>query len=312
MVGPALKKYAKARGLKSDGGFVYGTLHGCHVALDDGPNLKRLFLFARFPDEAGKSAFEAMLNSSGAVTQYRIQSREYNGNLILFVFQDKKGTMTLIEGFLDWLLPQLPQYGAEPDVCSHCGTSTYGGGTWVVMNGLPFYLHDSCLQSLTVSVRSEEDRAKQEMTGSYLAGFIGAMLGGLLGSLVWAGLMYVGFIAGIVGFLIGFLAEKGYNLLKGKQGKGKLFILIVVILLCVAVGTLLGEYVECAKALHDEGLSDVSTMDFFRYLLDTEPEFRAAILKDFLLGLLFAGLSVFGLLARTRRETSDMRIKTLK
>lgn len=311
MVGPALKKFAKARALNLDGGFAYGELHGCRVALDDGPNIKRLFLFARFPDETQKETFDALV-SGDAAAHFRIQSKEYLDNQIAFVFTDKGGTMTLIEEFLDWLLPQLPQLGMAQDVCAHCGAPTYGGGKWAVIDGRPLYLHESCLRSRSEIIRSNEARAKEALTGSYLTGFIGALLGGLLGSLVWAGLMYVGFIAGIVGFLIGFFAGKGYNLLKGRQGKGKVFVLIVVVLICVAVGTLLGEFVQCAKALHEEGLSDVPTMDFFRYLLDTEPEFRTAILKDFLLGLLFAGLGVAGLLVRAHKETADVSIKLLK
>lgn len=311
MVGSALKKYAKAHGLRVNGGFAYGTLHGYNLALDDGPNIKRMVLFTRFPDEAQKAAFDAALNESEAATYYRIQSREYSDNMILLVFKDKMGTMTLIEEFADRFLPQLAQYGALPDVCSHCGASTGGSGKWVLVNGLPFYMHESCLHSTETSIRSSEERVKEDLTGSYLAGFFGALLGGLLGSALWAGLMYVGFIAGLVGFVIGFLAEKGYRLLKGKEGKGKLFILIAVILLCVAFGTLLGEYVVTAKAMHEEGLSHVPTMDFFLYLLREEPEFRTAIVKDFLLGLLFAGLGVFGLLARTRRETADTKIKIL-
>lgn len=310
MVGPALKKYAKSRGLQRDGGFAYGTLHGYRIALDDGPNIKRLFVFTRFPDEAQKTAFDQLLQGD-VLTRYRIQSKDYRNNVLLLVFTDKAGTMTLIEECIDWLLPQLPQFGASSDVCSHCGAATDGAGKWVVIAGQPFYMHESCLHATATSIRSTEERTREELTGSYVTGFFGALLGGLLGSVLWAGLMYVGFIAGLVGFVIGFLAEKGYTLLKGKQGKGKLAILIVVVLLCVFIGTMLGEYVVCAKEMREEGVTFISTKDMFLLLLK-DSEVRAGILKDFLFGLLFAGLGVFGLLARTRRETADTSIKLLK
>ncbi len=306
MVGPALKKYAKSHGLAVNGGFAYGALYGYRIALDDGQNIKRLFLVSRFTDDERKAAFEALLGSGDVVTHFRIQAREYRDNQLILVFTDKAGTMTLIGEFLDWLLPQLPQYGAAADVCTHCGGMTAGSGTWVVIDGLPYYMHESCLNSKTQIIRSNEETVRENLTGSYLTGFIGALLGGLLGSLIWAGVMYVGFIAGIVGFLIGFFANKGYALFKGKEGKGKLAILIVVILLCVIIGTLLGEYVSCLKEI--PGLP----FKTFVSLIKEYSEVRAAVLKDFLLGLLFAALSVIGLLARTKRETSGANIKVLK
>ena len=114
MIGIPLKKYASEHGLKTDGGFAYGTLHGYRVALDDGPNIKRMFLFTRFADETQQAAFDAMLNGSDAVTRYRIQTREYRDDRLLFVFTDKMGTMTLIGEFIDWLLPQLPPLFLPP------------------------------------------------------------------------------------------------------------------------------------------------------------------------------------------------------
>lgn len=311
MVGPALKKYAKAHGLKSDGGFVYGALHGYSVAMDDGPNIKRMFLITRFPDDAQKAAFDATLGGD-VVTRYRIQTREYRDNQLAFVFTDKIGTMKLIEEFIDWLLPQLAQFGMATDLCSHCGGPSAGSGKWVVIDGLPYHMHESCLNSRIEIIRGSEERAREEMTGSYLNGFIGALLGGLLGSLIWAGVMYIGFIAGLAGFLIGFFAEKGYRLLKGKEGKGKLLILIGVVLLCVVVGTLLGEYFVCAKVMRDNGVTGISTLDSLRILVKTDADVRAEIIRNLLIGLLLAGLGVLGILIRTRRETSGANIKVLK
>lgn len=312
MVGPALKKYAKSHGLTVSGGFAHGTLYGYRVALDDGANLKRMFLFTRFYDEAQQAAFDAMLNDGDVVTRYRIQSREYRDNQIIFVFTDKIGTMRLIEEFADWLLPQTERFGAAQDVCSHCGGPTAGGGTWVVIDGLPYYMHESCLNSKTQVIRSSEEREKEELTGSYLMGFIGALLGGLLGSLIWAGVMYLGIIAGLIGFVIGFFAEKGYRILKGKEGKGKLFILIGVVVLCVVVGTFLGEYFLSMKVIHEQHLTGFSAWDFLLFAIKTSADVRAEIVKNLALGLLFAGLGVAGLLIRTKRETSDTSIKVLK
>lgn len=318
MVGVALKKYAKEHNLKCDGGFVYGEISGYALSMDDGADLKRLFIHTRFPDTEQKAAFETMLGTAGLNTQYRIQNSLVEDRQISFVFRDTIGTMGLIGQFIDWLLPQLPQYGATgADVCTECGCTMSGQGKWAVVGDSSCHMHESCLRSVSETIRAQEGAAKENAQGSYLSGAIGALIGGLLGAVVWGVILNFGWVAGVVGFLIGFLAEKGYTLLNGKLGKGKLFILIAVIIVSIFVGTMFGEYLMLAQAIKDEGivLGDSSTLQFFFSLLEDE-EARSLLMGDVvkngLLGLLFAGLAVFSLLKKTNAEVSGTKIKELK
>ena len=60
--------------------------------------------------------------------------------------------------------------------------------------------------------------AKKE-PGSYGAGFLGALLGGLIGAIPWALLYLAGRVAAVLGLLIGWLSEKGYRKLGGKTAR---------------------------------------------------------------------------------------------
>lgn len=144
-------------------------------------------------------------------------------------------------------------------------------------------------------------------SGSYATGAVGALLGALIGALVW-GLVYsAGYMASLVGLAIGFLAEKGYTLLKGKRGKGKLAILIAVIVLGVLAGTGFGFGIMIVQELINvEGsMYTYADLPFLFIYLIQDPEMALSLLKDTGLGLLFAGLGTFAMLRRTSKESSD-------
>lgn len=317
MVGSALKKYAKENGLKNNGGVVYGELGGYSVSMCDGAGIKQLTVLTRFPDAEKKHEFENVLNAANLSADYRVQSYLSTDDRLDFIFTDKIGTMTVIGNFIQWLLPVLTQYGAAgADICTKCGYPMNGQGKWVLIDGTAVHMHEGCVRGLSEQIHREEETVRREAGGSYLSGTVGALLGGLLGAAAWGLVMLAGYIAGIVGFLIGFLAEKGYALLKGKLGKGKVAILIVVIVLCVIVGTLFGEYLFARQAIKEfiaeYGSTDITPMELLIETASMDPEVRKEMISNIALGLLFAGLSVIGLIRRAHAEVSDTKIKELK
>lgn len=317
MVGTALKKYAKEHNLNCDGGFIYGEKNGYAISMNEDAGIKRLFIHTSFSDAQQKSAFETMLGNADLFTQYRVQNTLIQDKYVCFIFTDKIGTMDIIVRFIEWMLPQLPQYGAAgADICNHCGCAMGGQGKWVVIDRLAYHMHENCIHSVGERIHAEEASAKEAAGGSYITGLLGALIGGLLGAVVWGFILSYGWLAAPVGLLIGFLAEKGYTLLKGKLGKGKVIILIAVVLLSVAVGTVVGEYIGLAKELKEDFRDISSRFEFIKFMWKEMPEFRSAVANDLvkngLLGLLFAGLGTFGILRKANAEVSDTKIKELK
>jgi hypothetical protein len=145
--------------------------------------------------------------------------------------------------------------------------------------------------------------------GSYVTGLIGALLGAAVGAVAWCLVMQLGIIAALVGFAIGWLAEKGYTLLKGKAGKGKLVILIIAVIFGVLLGTFAAHAVDWYKAIAEYYPDAVATINgrevlvgygdipkLIVYTLSTDSEYLGATVTDVLLGLLFAFMGVIGIL----------------
>lgn len=152
----------------------------------------------------------------------------------------------------------------------------------------------------------QENAAKK---GSIAGGIIGALLGAAIGAVLWAVVGMLGYIASIIGFVIAFLASKGYDLLKGRQGVIKMVVLIVCVVLAVFAGTL----GTAVWQIHDEynaQLSELSDVEKKYYNIMSEGEFMVSILsekevqtgliKDSAMGLLFGILGSFGLIAAAK------------
>lgn len=314
MIGSGLKKLANQYGMRVSGGIAYGSLMGFATTLCEGSGWKRIDIATRFGDMEQQKALEAAMYEVDTKRQYRVQSLAINQRNINVVFQDTVGTMKKIEAFIAWFYPLLEQYGAQKaDICTECGTQITAG-SWYAVDGIAYYMHDTCAERVGQALNADAQQRKDEDTGSYVRGFIGAFIGAMLGSIVWAVVLFAGYVASLVGLLIGWLAEKGYTLMKGKQGKGKIAVLIIVIILGVLVGTILQDVVWLAQAIGAGELPGFTYGDIpslIMLVMAEDAEYLRGTLGNAGLGLLFAALGVFALLRKTKREVTDVTIKKL-
>ena len=112
-----------------------------------------------------------------------------------------------------------------------------------------------------------------------------------------------------------FLAEKGYNLFKGKQGKAKIAILIVAIIFGVLLGNFAADAFSLATMIANGELPGMGLIDIpymISVLLTSEPEYLRITISNILMGLLFAGLGVFSLLRKTGKEVSATKVIDLE
>jgi len=246
--------------------------------------------------------------------QYRVQKFNITPRTIQVVFQDNPGTMKKIAAFVDWLIPLLQQHGAaKASVCPECG-GQITGGCWKLVDGIAHHFYETCAENVRNQVEAENENRKVEAEGNYAMGAVGALLGSVIGAVVWGIVLCMGYVASLVGLLIGWLSEKGYTLLRGKQGKAKLAILIVAIIVGVVVGTLGGYALSFAQYIAEDE-AEVLTYSDIPMLMEitlTDPETQGAVLKDVGMGLLFAGLGVFALLRKTGKEVADTKVVDLK
>jgi len=314
MIGSAFRKFASENGMGVSNGVAYGSLCGFAATLSEGAGYKQIIFSTVFPEQAQKDAFLAAVNGVDVQRQYRVQKFNITPRTIQVVFQDNPGTMKKIAAFVDWLIPLLQQHGAaKASVCPECG-GQITGGCWKLVDGIAHHFHETCAENVRNQVEAENENRKVEAEGNYAMGAVGALLGSVIGAVVWGIVLCMGYVASLVGLLIGWLSEKGYTLLRGKQGKAKLAILIVAIIVGVVVGTLGGYALSFAQYIAEDE-AEVLTYSDIPMLMEitlTDPETQGAVLKDVGMGLLFAGLGVFALLRKTGKEVADTKVVDLK
>lgn len=311
MIGSGLKKLAKENGMQVAHGVGYGNFRGYAATLSEGSGYKQIVFATKLAD---KEALMAELNGVNVQRLYRVQNLNIAPNAIQIVFLDNPGTMKKIQEFLDWFLPLLQQHGATPwNICTECGCEIVSG-RWLLVDGVAYYLHDSCRQKVHRDLEESEEAKKLKAKGSYASGTLGAFLGAAVGAIAWAIVLSLGYMAPLVGFVIGWLSNFGYNLLKGKQGKGKIAILIVAIIFGVLLGTFAADAYAIYTMIQDGTLAGLSIADIptvIIALLVGDGEYRAATLGNIIMGLLFAGLGVFSLLSKASKQVSGTKIVDL-
>ena len=146
----------------------------------------------------------------------------------------------------------------------------------------------------------------EEPRGSVGMGILGAALGALIGAVVWALVGMAGYIVSAVGLLTAFLASKGYDLLHGRQGRIKVVVLLVCVILAVLLGTAGSAAIQIHQVYEEEGCSlYIKEADFFRRMIPAlmeDSEFIAAIVKDCALGIGLAILGCFGLVSQAGKK----------
>ena len=314
MIGSGLKKLAVENGMTVARGVAYGNLHGYAATLSEGNGYKQIVLTTCFSDPEKLQTLQTQINQQNISREFRVANLSFAPNGVSVVFRDNPGTMKMIQAFIDWFFPLLDQAGASGwDICTECGNQITGG-CWKLIDGIAFHLHESCADRVVRGLNEEEQQRKDEDTGTYLSGAVGALIGALIGAIVWAIVLNFGYVASIVGLLIGFLAEKGYNLLKGKQGKGKVVVLIAVIVIGVLVGTFCADAFTLVGMINDGELYGLTYGDIpvlILALLAEDAEYARAVGSNVLMGLLFAGIGVFSLLRKTGKAVSGTKVVDL-
>lgn len=311
MIGSGLKKYAQENGLKVAHGVAYGNFRGFAATLSEGSGYKQIVLTTKFPDPEKLQQLQEQINQRNVNREFRVQKLSFAPNGVCIVFTDNPGTMGKIRAFADWFFPLLTEAQATGlDVCAECGLQL-SGGTWKLIDGVAFYMHTGCAEKVRQTITEEN---AQPNPGSYLSGTFGAFLGSAIGAVVWALVLYGGYVASLVGLLIGWLAEKGYNLLKGKQGKGKVVILILAVIFGVLLGTFAADALSLAGMISNGellgwGYGDIPEM--FLILL-SDSEYLTATLGNIGMGLVFAALGVFALLRKAGKEVAGTKFIDLE
>ncbi len=314
MIGSGLKKYAEENGLRISSGLAYGRLRDYAATIFEGSGYKAIVITTRFADAVQKQQLMNLMNERNLMKEFRVQKLEFGFDAVEVIFHDNPGTMKKLAAFVDFFMPLLAEYGASPaDYCTKC-CMELTSDNWKLINGIAYNVHPGCAEKIVAEADSEAQAEKEERKGSYLGGLIGALLGGLIGAIPWAIVLWFGYMASIIGIVIGWLAEKGYRLLGGKNGKGKIVILALAAIVGVVVGTFAADYITLAQMIGAGEIPGVAMGDIFYLILGLlieDAEYLRITLSNIGLGLLFAFLGEWFFLKRAYKESKGFSMKNL-
>ena len=315
MIGSGLKKLAQEYGMSVDKGVAYGSLGGYCATMSEGSGYKQITFTTTVRDAVKLTQLQTALNGRDLQKEFRVVGLNLAPKNIQVVFHDNPGTMKKIQAFLDWFLPLLQDAEATgANICPECGCEVVGG-CWKLIGGIAYYMHQACADKVCREIAAEAETRKEEATGNYLTGFVGALLGSAVGAVIWAVVLYFGYVASLVGLAIGWLAEKGYSLLKGKQGKGKIVILVIAVIIGVLLGNFGADAISIVQLINAGEMGDLTYGDIpllILVVLLEDAEYLTATLTNIGMGLLFAALGVWSLLRRANAEVSGTKIADLK
>ena len=308
MIDKNVKNFAETNGLKVVKNIAYGNLRGYAATVSLGQGFVQIVLSTSFPDANDQRAVEEILRQTNLSKEYGVTALNFfpKNIRITFVYTLKKH-FTRVESFLSFFIPLLDEHKATGvHVCPECG-GDITAGCWKLIDGIAYHMHTECGSRVNRDISAADQAKKDSDTGNYVSGFLGAFLGAALGGIVWGLILLIGYVASVVGLLIGFLAERGYTLLKGKKGIGKVIILIFAIIFGVVFGTLFSDVVTLLM----EGFSFGDLSEVFSLLFDNDDYVRTTI-GNIIMGLIFAALGVFGLLRAAGKEVADTKVIDLE
>ncbi len=323
------KKLAHELGLKDGPDVGYGVIHGIAVTFSDTLNGRLLNLYVGTPEGAWPDVKEAL---SKPPAKYGIRSiqAEPKGGMIEVLFNTTIGVNKRFKSFLETEVPMLTGLGF-PGVsrCAFCGEPLSAAETkWALAkpDNVALPLHDGCYYDYERKIGDEAYARAAEPNRKVLPA-IGALLGGLIGSIPWVILYMLGYFASLAGVVIGLGANYGHKLFGGKPGKTRVFLVILMIAIMVPVALAVSEVASFAWSILDGSLAtssgyaaDAFTLDDLFPLLHSiweYPEARAEMIpilvKNLALGYLFAALGgVWAYSGFLRRENRTSRAKLVR
>lgn len=206
----------------------------------------------------------------------------YNGSNLVSVYVSSNGAedKANLTAAINELVLKCEEFGVH-NCCAHCKGDVPVHAAAV--DQTPLMLCDGCLSQ--VMGRMQTARTRKE---NPLLGIIGALIGVLIGSVLWVVIGQLGFIAGIAGFAIVFGGMKGYELLGGRLSK--FGILICILLSCL---TIVGaEFLSIGIVVYQElgKMYEITVGDAFKLIpeLMKEPEMVGGVAKDLIVGFALA------------------------
>lgn len=235
--------------------YITGTCKGFHVTVNTTENNMYLFkISAHSENDPGNANLQSFAESQKTVTK-QIQAVNV---------QDNNITMVVTRAFRAKKIPEHLNAAVMPIIdflannnyatgCMQCGTHDSQIDCYDI-NGRHHYLCSNCVENVETALF---DRKQDILSNKskLIPGIVGALLGSMIGCVVYFLVWQLGYIAAVAGLVTAVCAFKGYEMLgKTLDKKGVLACVIVIIFAVYLSNELVWSY-DAYTAFRDNGIN---------------------------------------------------------
>lgn len=305
MIGMLFQQVANQYGLKTSQGVAYGTLQGYPVTFLDGIGCHRIMVTTRFATPSQKDTLMDIVNAQDLKNLYNLKTLQIAKKVIHIKFRQGADIMARVNAFVEWFFPLLEQNGAsKATICPQCQEAmTDEEAQWILRDGaVAFRMHTHCAEELKNSLA-----ISSSSSGSLVKGIGGALLGALVGSLLWVIFQYFTFYAPAAGLICGWLSVFLYRKWGGKTG----FLQYPIVIVCSVLGIGLGVVLAEVPALLRLG-AGWNVFGVFFENMQTNYGYMSGIWGNLSMGLILGALGIFFSLKSASRKDADYVITDLE
>ena len=296
-----------------ENGCAYGQIFGYLFTLCEGMGYKRMCVALPLElDDVRRQTISGFIAEKKVY--FKISNQWVYDRYVEIMFFDTIGTKRNMVEFIGEIAGKLSElFVTKGKVCDICLDDKDENISTVLIDNTVLYAHDSCALTVSSAVQAQNESFASEKK-NHLLGALGALLGGLIGTIPWIIVYMLGFFVGWLGFVIGLAANKGYTLFKGKNSKLKPWIIILTVIVCVITAQFVAESIEVIKFFNTEGYTNYTIGEVAKIIVYTfaeVPEYRSSVIANIGLGFLFAGLGVLNLIKKLTMDSKDSKIAVL-
>lgn len=226
-----LKKFAEQKGWNYNRRTTNGEEKGYLFTIIQGQGFKTFLTPLTGITELAKEKVIRYLKEQKSVL--KISDVDFDNSVLYIRVKETFGLMKMDN--INELLSTITNYLQGNSICidKHCVfCGEEGANEKCFINGIYYYAHSGCYEQ-AVEENKQEIKKYDSENKNYLLGTIGALLGGLVCTIPWIIVEYLGFFAAFLAYLIGVGALKSYKMLGGKLGPMTRWIILVVVIISV-------------------------------------------------------------------------------
>lgn len=213
--------------------YISGTCRGFYVTVNTtGNGMFSFQISAHSDNDPGNVALRSFVESRKSVTK-QIQSVSVNDNYITIVSTRAFLAKKIPEHLNEAIMPIIDYLANNCYVsgCMQCGTQ-YTQVDCYNINGAHRYLCSNCAGRIEESLfdRKQDILSKKS---NLIPGIVGALLGSLIGCVVYFLIWQIGYVAAIAGLITAVCTFKGYEMFGGVIDKKGVIACVIVIIFSV-------------------------------------------------------------------------------